>query len=140
MKIRQMALLLVCCAAFFMLAACAKKEPQTATVSLPSNPTTGYSWKVTQSNEIFDITSEYVQGEGGAVGAGGYETFTLTPTGSGEDAVIFEYGRSWEEGAASEVTYNISVDKQMQIKVNSFKGSLPGTSEEMPDIPQIEIK
>ena len=91
MKIRQMALLLVCCAAFFMLAACAKKEPQTATVSLPSNPTTGYSWKVTQSNEIFDITSEYVQGEGGAVGAGGYETFTLTPTGSGEDAVIFEY-------------------------------------------------
>ena len=45
--------IIVSCGLLLLAAGCAKKEPQTATVSLPSNPTTGYSWKVEQSNDLF---------------------------------------------------------------------------------------
>ena len=130
----------ISCAALLMAAGCKKKEPQTAIVNLPSNPTTGYSWKVEQSNELFDITQEYVQGEGGAVGAGGYDTFTLTPRADGDVSVMFLYGRSWEEEPESKLVYNLKVDKNMQIKEESFIGSLPGGLEKLPDIPQLEIK
>lgn len=40
---------------------CVSKSPQTATLSLDSNPTTGYEWRVEQSSEIFDISSVFVQ-------------------------------------------------------------------------------
>ena len=123
-----------------LAAGCAKKEPQTATVSLPSNPTTGYSWKVEQSNDLFEITSEFAEGEGGALGAGGTDTFTLTPQASGETAVMFMYGRSWEEAPESEIVYNVKIDKNMQITVESVKAEMAGSMEQMPETPQMEVK
>ena len=94
MRTKKLLVAILGCAMLLLAAGCAKKEPQTATVSLPSNPTTGYSWKVEQSNDLFEITSEFAEGEGGALGAGGTDTFTLTPQASGETAVMFMYGRS----------------------------------------------
>ncbi|MCR5034508.1 MAG: protease inhibitor I42 family protein, partial [Clostridia bacterium] len=38
------------------LAACGDKEPQTATLKLSANPTTGYEWSFTQTPTIFDIS------------------------------------------------------------------------------------
>ena len=128
------------CAMLLLAADCAKKEPQTATVSLPSNPTTGYSWKVEQSNDLFEITSEFAEGEGGALGAGGTDTFTLTPQASGETAVMFMYGRSWEEAPESEIVYNVKIDKNMQITVESVKAEMAGSMEQMPETPQMEVK
>ena len=131
----------ISCAALLLAAGCKKKEPQTAIVNLPSNPTSGYSWKVEQSNEIFGITQEYTSAqEGDIVGAGGYDTFTLTPKADGDVSVMFLYGRSWEEEPESKLVYNLKVDKNMQIKEESFIGSLPGGLEKLPDIPQLEIK
>ena len=128
------------CAMLLLAAGCAKKEPQTATVSLPSNPTTGYSWKVEQSNDLFEITSEFAAGEGGALGAGGTDTFTLTPQASGETAVMFMYGRSWEEAPESKIVYNVKIDKNMQITVESVKAEMAGSMEQMPETPQMEVK
>ena len=140
MRTKKLLVAILGCAMLLLAAGCAKKEPQTATVSLPSNPTTGYSWKVEQSNELFEITSEFAEGEGGALGAGGTDTFTLTPQASGETAVMFMYGRSWEEAPESEIVYNVKIDKNMQITVESVKAEMAGSMEQMPETPQMEVK
>ncbi|MBQ4149519.1 MAG: protease inhibitor I42 family protein [Clostridium sp.] len=140
MRTKKLLVAILGCAMLLLAAGCAKKEPQTATVSLPSNPTTGYSWKVEQSNDLFEITSEFAEGEGGALGAGGTDTFTLTPQASGETAVMFMYGRSWEEAPESEIVYNVKIDKNMQITVESVKAEMAGSMEQMPETPQMEVK
>ena len=140
MRTKKLLAAILGCAMLLLAAGCAKKEPQTATVSLPSNPTTGYSWKVEQSNDLFEITSEFAEGEGGALGAGGTDTFTLTPQASGETAVMFMYGRSWEEEPESEIVYNVKIDKNMQITVESVKAEMAGSMEQMPETPQMEVK
>ncbi|MBP3215406.1 MAG: protease inhibitor I42 family protein [Clostridium sp.] len=140
MRMKKLLVAVLGCAMLLLAAGCAKKEPQTATVSLPSNPTTGYSWKVEQSNDLFEITSEFAEGEGGALGAGGTDTFTLTPQASGETAVMFMYGRSWEEAPESEIVYNVKIDKNMQITVESVKAEMAGSMEQMPETPQMEVK
>ena len=140
MRTKKLLVAILGCAMLLLAAGCAKKEPQTATVSLPSNPTTGYSWKVEQSNDLFEITSEFAEGEGGALGAGGTDTFTLTPQASGETAVMFMYGRSWEEEPESEIVYNVKIDKNMQITVESVKAEMAGSMEQMPETPQMEVK
>ena len=140
MRTKKLLVAIFGCAMLLLAAGCAKKEPQTATVSLPSNPTTGYSWKVEQSNDLFEITSEFAEGEGGALGAGGTDTFTLTPQASGETAVMFMYGRSWEEAPESEIVYNVKIDKNMQITVESVKAEMAGSMEQMPETPQMEVK
>lgn len=42
-------------AAALLISACGKEAPapQTVTVTLKSNPTTGYSWQVSQTEELF---------------------------------------------------------------------------------------
>ena len=140
MRMKKLLVAVLGCAMLLLAAGCAKKEPQTATVSLPSNPTTGYSWKVEQSNDLFEITREFAEGEGGALGAGGTDTFTLTPQASGETAVMFMYGRSWEEAPESEIVYNVKIDKNMQITVESVKAEMAGSMEQMPETPQMEVK
>ncbi len=140
MRMKKLLVAVLGCAMLLLAAGCAKKEPQTATVSLPSNPTTGYSWKVEQSNDLFEITSEFAEGEGGALGAGGTDTFTLTPQASGETAVMFMYGRSWEEAPESKIVYNVKIDKNMQITVESVKAEMAGSMEQMPETPQMEVK
>ena len=140
MRTKKLLAAVLGCAMLLLAAGCAKKEPQTATVSVPSNPTTGYSWKVEQSNDLFEITSEFAEGEGGALGAGGTDTFTLTPQASGETAVMFMYGRSWEEKPESKIVYNVKIDKNMQITVESVKAEMAGSMEQMPETPQMEVK
>ena len=140
MRMKKLLVAVLGCAMLLLAAGCAKKEPQTATVSLPSNPTTGYSWKVEQSNDLFEITSEFAEGEGGALGAGGTDTFTLTPQASGETAGMFMYGRSWEEAPESKIVYNVKIDKNMQITVESVKAEMAGSMEQMPETPQMEVK
>lgn len=114
-----------------LLTACGKKSPQTVTLKLPSNPTTGYSWNVTQSEELFDITSEFQQpADQNLAGAGGTEVYTLKPKKEGTVTVEFAYARSWEEKEPeTKYTYELQVDKQMQVKVNSMTGYGPGSGD-----------
>ena len=125
------------------LSGCGNSNPQTATLELESNPTTGYSWRVEQNPEIFDIETDYVENSSDteAVGVGGAETFILTPKEEGETEVAFYYERSWEEDTpATVLTYNITVDKNKQIKVNSQKGELPDLGSGAPSLPEMVIR
>lgn len=77
------------------------KQGDVITVTLVSNPTTGYSWQVTAIDNsiiIQDGEPEYNQSPGseGLVGAGGTETFRFKVIGSGEATLSLGYMRPWE--------------------------------------------
>ena len=86
---------------------------QILTVSLESNPTTGYIWQVARyDNAILRQLgeAEFKQGgEEGLVGAGGIETFRFESVQAGETSLELEYVRPWEEGVAPERLFAIQV-------------------------------
>ena len=86
------------------------------TVTLESNPTTGYSWQVMELNQgilVQDGDPEYKQSPGseGMVGAGGTETFRFKAVGSGETSLGLGYMRPWESVPPIETfTLQVSVE------------------------------
>ena len=143
MKIKRIILTMLIIAGV-LLTGCGSKKPQTARLELPANPTTGYEWQVVQDKELFDLDSEYMEDKKDEemVGAGGTQIFTLKPKEAGETNITFSYVRPWEEGVEpdSEVSYQVEVSKDMQIKVLSSNGSLPGDIDNLPELPDMEIE
>ena len=128
--------------AALILSACGKETlaPQIVSFSLDSNPTTGYSWQVAQSEELFKIETVYAENEHaeGMVGVGGKETFTLTPLKSGSTEVTLTYLRPWEGGEkADQIVYTFEIDKNLQVKM--INGYSTGVAEPIP-APSPEIK
>ena len=85
------------------------------TISLESNPTTGYSWQLAKplDEKIVQLVgSEYVPSKTDLVGAGGEEKWTFLAVKKGSTRVALEYVRSWEEDdpAVEEKTFLIRVD------------------------------
>ena len=110
-----------------LLSACGQsKPPQTVTIPLASNPTTGYSWQVSQSKELFNVESSYSSDEMEApsVGAGGTETFVLTAKEPGTCEVTFSYVRPWEETEEpdEQVVYTFKVSRSLQVEMLSAVG------------------
>jgi predicted secreted protein len=87
--------------------------PQTFTVELAGNPTTGYSWTWTASPEgaVREISSDYRRDSGaeGRVGAGGTFVFTFEKLLPGAVTLSFAYARPWEQGAAPAETAEFTV-------------------------------
>ena len=84
------------------------------TLTLESNPTTGYSWQVMEldSAVLTQVSDpEYKQSSGaeGLVGAGGTETFRFKAVGSSETTLELGYTRPWESVPPVE-TFTIQVD------------------------------
>lgn len=142
MKIRKLAVVICVAALILALALCAgcgKKAPQTATFTMDANPTTGYTWQISQDNELFDIAEEYAEKEHaeGMVGVGGTQTYVLTPKAAGTATVTLVYGRNWEGGdEVSRAEYTFEVSKSMQIQNISSKGAFP---EDFSFVPVLEI-
>ena len=110
--------------ALFLLSACGKEEltPQTVTFTLDSNPTTGYSWQVEQSEELFEVKSSFAAGETDkqVTGAGGEETITLVPLKAGKTEVTLTYARPWEGGEqADQLVYTFEIDKNLQVTMSN---------------------
>ncbi len=107
------------------LCACGEK-PQTATITIDSNQTTGYAWTATQTitdnageSHCFEISDEYVEPEdtGGMVGVPGQQVFTLKAVEAGKVDVNLTYSRSWDPSKEDDqVVYQFSVDKDLQIE------------------------
>ena len=77
------------------------KPGDVMTVTLVSNPTTGYSWQVMEIDNTILIQvgePEYEQSPGseGLVGAGGTETFRFKVVGAGKTTLGLGYMRPWE--------------------------------------------
>lgn len=135
--------LIIALAAVLVLSACGKAGPQTAEISLKSNPTTGYSWFAFQNSDLFEITDEYIPDstDEHIAGSGGYQHFVLKPLKAGECEVSFIYQRPWEAmELGDDYTFNISVSKNLQIKVNGMSAGITGEADVFPEIPEMIIK
>lgn len=89
-------------------------EGGTLTVSLGSNPTTGFTWD--QAAQIADPTilqqtgSELLPAEGqGLVGAPGTQVWTFKALAKGTTTVAMEYSRPWEGGEKGVWTFDLTV-------------------------------
>lgn len=87
---------------------------QVLEVTLESNPTTGYSWEVSEVDGAVlaqEGESEFREApkEGEEmVGAGGTETFRFSST-AGKTTLTLVYRRSWEEGVDPLETFSVRV-------------------------------
>lgn len=77
---------------------------QTTTISLPSNPTTGYTWQLCSKNTRNTIVGveelSYKADDKGLIGSGGVQSWKITGKKRGSAHIKFEYRRPWEKGVA----------------------------------------
>ena len=85
------------------------------TVSLDSNPTTGFSWQLAAIGDesvLQKVSQEFKQADGGqeeTLGAGGQEVWTFKAVGAGTSELTLEYGRPWAGGEKAVQTFTVSV-------------------------------
>lgn len=80
-------------------------------VALPESPTTGYRWsdpEYDQSCMTFD-SDDYIPAPGAAIGGAGTRSFTFTSGKACRTTIRTALKRSWEQGAAAESTFVLTV-------------------------------
>jgi inhibitor of cysteine peptidase len=87
----------------------------TIRLSLPENPSTGYSWQMTASDGLEKVGDRYIQGNTGTaghplVGASGTHEWDYKVTQQSPQKVTGVYKRPWEDSSAGEKTYVLSID------------------------------
>ena len=93
-------------------------------VTVPGNPTTGYTWKLAAiSVDVLEpgLESEYFR-DSTLPGAGGRFTFRFTVRSQGYTKVILAYLRTWEKDMPPVKTFEMNVD------VNSSQEKKPVTT------------
>lgn len=87
---------------------------QMLVVTLPANPSTGYSWEIAAIDPAIvqqagEATFAPVATDQARVGAGGTETFQFTTVGSGTTTLTLIYHRPWEKDVAPLHTYTLQL-------------------------------
>ncbi|MFC1717083.1 protease inhibitor I42 family protein [Candidatus Poribacteria bacterium] len=68
------------------------------TISLQSNPTTGYSWQPKFDSRFLELVeSKFASSSPELIGAGGLETFVFLAHREGQAEITLEYQRPWED-------------------------------------------
>ena len=84
------------------------------TVTLDSNPTTGFRWQLVSSTdeavlELEDHVYEPSEAPAGFCGAGGKELWTFRALKRGKSTITLEYSRPWESSPKPAGTFVITV-------------------------------
>ena len=81
-----------------------------AIISLPENPTTGFSWNVTLSPGIVLLNSTYVRDQvpEGVAGSGGTHVWTLSVQQAGTQTFAGVYKQPWMPASENDITYNLT--------------------------------
>jgi len=82
------------------------------TITLDSNPSTGFSWSIsaiTDESVIDDVSNEFKGADTGMVGAGGQEVWTFKAVDKGSSTIEMKYSRPWEQGVEPAATFNVTV-------------------------------
>lgn len=81
------------------------------TITLPANPSTGYSWVVTALNPalLTRIGEPEFSAGSNLIGAGGAMTFRFQGTAAGRDSLQLDYLRTWEDLEPLD-TYSVTVN------------------------------
>lgn len=79
-------------------------QGQRLDISLPSNPSTGFRWEVVKAapKVLHSLGPEVYSNpeDVGLVGAAGRSTWHFQATETGEDELLLQYRRPWEQGVA----------------------------------------
>lgn len=81
-------------------------------IELASNPSTGYSWKWTNKQEVSvvdTIDNHYIADDPDKIGGGGREIWKFKGIKSGSEVIKLGYTRAWESGTEA-VTQTITVN------------------------------
>jgi inhibitor of cysteine peptidase len=80
-------------------------------VRLPSNPSTGFGWKVASYDREFLqlLRNRYQKPDQPRPGAGGQELFDFLPLKSGSTTIIFHYQRPFEKQVARELRHTVII-------------------------------
>ncbi len=87
-------------------------EGKQFSVSLESNPTTGYHWELSNSldeNVVKLVGNAYQGPETKLLGAGGKEIWTFKAVGKGEATIKMKYARPWEEDTPPDKTADFAI-------------------------------
>ncbi|MBN2186069.1 MAG: protease inhibitor I42 family protein [Dehalococcoidia bacterium] len=88
-------------------------HPGSLTVSLASNPTTGFQWeevKISDEELIYQTEHNFISPQDtGVVGASGKDVWSFKTLDSGTSNLIFEYSRPWENGEKDEWTFALTL-------------------------------
>ncbi|MCK8600813.1 protease inhibitor I42 family protein [Desulfoferrobacter suflitae] len=87
-------------------------EGEQFSVSLDSNPTTGYHWELAEplDERVVRLIGDVYQGpETKLVGAGGKEVWTFRAVGTGEATIAMKYVRPWQKDVPPEKTAQFAV-------------------------------
>ena len=82
------------------------------TITLDSNPSTGYSWQENIDETMLVLVGKSYEGKGqeGIVGAGGIETFTFKALKKGQTTITLNYRQPWVGGGMGETkTFTVEV-------------------------------
>ena len=85
------------------------KKGQEFTITLESNPTTGYQWIPTFNTSIINLVSHSFQPSTKLMGSSGTETFKFKATNQGTEPLKMIYKRSWEKEFVKEKVFVINV-------------------------------
>lgn len=101
-----------------------------AELLLTENPSTGYTWQVTQPDAgiLAILTDSYVEpvGDEYSAGAAGTHHWLWDARGAGEAVVTAEYSRVWENDAplyAVNVTFTVDENRKVTVKEATIKSS-----------------
>jgi inhibitor of cysteine peptidase len=95
----------------------AARVGQEFTVTLHSNPTTGFRWALAAPLDATRVAlvgdgSRYVRTEGDAPGAGGVEIWTFRGVGAGQTTITLQYSRPNDPNIAPGPTETFTVNVQ----------------------------
>jgi inhibitor of cysteine peptidase len=81
------------------------------TITLPANPSTGYSWVVTAMNtaRLTLVGEPEFSAESNLIGAGGTITYRFRGAAAGQDSLQLDYVRPWEDTDPLE-TYVLTIN------------------------------
>jgi predicted secreted protein len=97
------------------------------TLDLPSNPSTGYSWVVTEKTKVFATDSNQFIAETGEevrAGDGGITQFHIAALKEGVGTMTLQYKQDWEGGevdGTDDLTLTVSRHHKKYLQIDSVK-------------------
>ncbi len=80
------------------------------TISLKSNPSTGYKWQAGFNKNVIELVKEtYEKPSAKLLGASGQQVFVFRPVKTGETKIEMIYKRRWEKSFAQRQVYHIKI-------------------------------
>jgi len=79
------------------------------TISLESNPSTGYTWHTEYDSSFIDESKSSFNPISQAMGSGGKESFEFQTRRAGFTIITFRHSRSWESEKTNTLIFKVNI-------------------------------